>query len=135
MTPMSRTLKTTLLLDAAFSAAGAALFIVASFVAAGLLGLPAPLLLWAGVVLIPWTAAVALAARGPNVVKTGVYAVIAVNLAWVAASAWIAFGPVFAPTLYGKIFLVAQALAVLGFAEFQMLGLKRSRATANQPLA
>jgi hypothetical protein len=132
---MSRTLKAALLADAAASGAAGLLLIAGSFFLAGFLGLPAAVMLWVGVAFIPWTVLVAMTARGEQVNRPAVYAIIILNLAWVAASFWAAFGPVFAPTLYGKIFLVAQALAVLGFAEFQMLGLKRSRPAANQPLA
>lgn len=127
---MSRTLKTTLLVDAAVSGGAAVILAAGSFVAAGLLGLPAPLMLWVGVALIPWVVALGLIGRGERASKAVIYTIIAANLAWVAASFWVAFGPVFAPTLPGKVFVVVQALTVLGFAEFQMLGLKRSAAAA-----
>jgi hypothetical protein len=59
-----------------------------------------------------------------------VVAVIVVNIAWVIASLYVAFGPAFAPTLFGKVFVVAQAATVALFAELQIIGLRRTRATA-----
>ena len=60
--------------------------------------------------------------------------VIGVNFAWVAASLYVAFGPSFAPTLAGQIFVCAQAAVVFALAELQVIGLRRGmrheRATA-----
>ena len=57
-------------------------------------------------------------------------ALIAINIAWVVASLFVAFGPAFAPTLLGKIFIVAQAATVAVFAELQIIGLRRASVTA-----
>jgi hypothetical protein len=55
--------------------------------------------------------------------------VIATNFAWVAASLIVAFGPIFAPTLFGKVFVVAQAATVAILAELQIVSLRRTRPT------
>lgn len=126
----SRTLKTILLVDAAATAASAALLAAGSSILAGLTGYPAPFLMWAGIALVPFVAFVVMAARTSELPKAAIYAIIAINLAWVAGSLFVAWGPAFAPTLFGKVFVTAQAVAVALFAELQMLGLKRSTRAA-----
>ena len=91
-----------------------------------LLGLPSELLFWSGVALIPFVATLVMVIR-PNAAPTGVVAaIVAINFAWVAASLFVAFGPVFAPTLIGKVFVCAQAAMVLLFGELQVTALRRS---------
>lgn len=128
--PTSLTLKNALLADAVASGGAGVLLIAGSFFAAGLLGLPAALMLGIGIAFIPWAVVVGAAGLAATVNRPAVMAIIGLNLAWVAISFWAAFGPLLAPTLFGQVFIVVQALAVLGLAEFQMLGLKRSRRVA-----
>lgn len=125
---MSSYLKKVLIADAAISGAAAVAMMAASAFLPALLGLPSELLLWAGVALIPFVAGLFLVLRQPQVARGAVVAIIAINIAWVLASLVVAFGPVFAPTLLGKVFVVAQAAAVALFAELQIIGLRRSRA-------
>lgn len=125
---MSSYLKKVLIADAAISAAAAIAMMAGSAFLPALLGLPSELLLWAGVALIPFVAGLFLVLRQPQVARGAVVAIIAINIAWVLASLVVAFGPVFAPTLLGKVFVVAQAAAVALFAELQIIGLRRSRA-------
>jgi hypothetical protein len=125
---MSRTLKTTVLVDAVVTGAAAALMMLGAPLLAGPLGLPHNLLFMSGAVLVPFVALLVFLAGASRVSRLLMFVIIGINLAWVAASLFVAFGPVFAPTLLGKVFVCAQAAAVLAFAEFQMLGLKRSAA-------
>lgn len=127
---MSRTLSTVLVVDAVVSGAAGVALVAGSFFLAGFLGLPPALMLWAGIALAPWTAVLLLISRQSRTSKAAVWAVIGVNLAWVAGSLFVAFGPAFTPTLLGKVFIVAQAATVALFAELQALGLKRSAAVA-----
>lgn len=127
---MSRTLKLALYVDAAASAASAALAIAGAGIFAGLTGFSAAFLMWVGVALAPFIVLVVMAARTPVLPAAVIWTIVALNLAWVAASLFVAWGPMFAPTLFGKLFVTAQAMAVALFAEFQMLGLKRSARTA-----
>jgi hypothetical protein len=123
-------LRKALILDAAISTvAGIAMVGGADFVH-GMLGLPSALLFWAGLAMIPFIATLVMVIRA-NAAPTGVIpAIVALNLAWVAASLYVAFGPTFAPTLLGQVFVCAQAAAVLLFAELQVMGLRRASATA-----
>jgi len=89
--------------------------------------LPAPLSLYAGLALLPFAAFVAWLATRERVSGAAVWAVIAINAAWVVESLWLAAaGPVALNTL-GQGFVVAQALAVAVFAELEFFGLRRSR--------
>lgn len=130
MIVMSRTLFTVLVVDAIVSGAAGVALVGGSFFLASILGLPPALMLWAGIALAPWTAGLLLMSRQTRISKALVWAVIIANLAWVAGSLFVAFGPAVAPTLFGKVFIVAQAVTVALFAELQALGLKRSVAVA-----
>jgi hypothetical protein len=127
---MSSYLKKVLIADAVVSGAAAVAMMAGSVFLPALLGLPAELLLWAGAALIPFVAGLALVIRQQQVAPGVVVAIIAINIAWVVASLVVAFGPVFAPSLQGKVFVVAQAATVALFAELQIIGLRRSRAAA-----
>lgn len=123
-------LRKVLIADAVVSgAAGLAMIAGADFVH-GLLGLPSGLLFWAGVALIPFVATLGLVIRANGAPAGVIPAIIAINFAWVAASLYVAFGPGLAPTLLGQVFVCAQAAIVLLFAELQITGLRRNRATA-----
>lgn len=112
-----------LILDAAMSGAAGIAMIVGAGLLSPLLALPAELLQIAGFILIPWTAGLALLARAPAVSPGALKAVIAVNLAWVAASICVIF--VYAPSVWGIAFVVAQALAVGAFALLQIGALNK----------
>lgn len=123
-------LRQALLADAATSGACALLMLTGSGPLSGLLGLPAALLQGAALVLIPWTAALAYLATRASLTPVAVWAVIVANAVWAADSAWLLLSGWVAPTAAGTAFVVAQALAVLMYAELQWVGLRRSRAAA-----
>ncbi len=123
-------LRTALRLDAAASGAMGALLALGAGPLAGPLGLPEPLLREAGLLLVPFAAAVAYLGRRAPVPRAAAAAVVAVNLGWVAASAALLALPAVAPSALGTAFVVAQALAVLGFAEAQWVGLRRGARAA-----
>ena len=128
--PMTSYLKKVLVADAAISGVAAAAMMAGSTFLPPLLGLPAELLLWAAVALIPFVAGLALVIRQNQIAASVIVAIIAINVAWVIASLIVAFGPAFATTLLGKVFVVAQAATVALFAELQIIGLRRARAVA-----
>ena len=128
--PMTSYLKKVLVADAVISGAAAVAMMSGSAFLPPLLGLPAELLLWAGIALIPFVAALALIIRQNQIAAGVIVAVVATNIAWVLASLLVAFGPAFATTLFGKVFVVAQAATVALFAELQIIGLRRARAVA-----
>lgn len=103
-------LRRILLLDAATCAAMGILLIVAAAPIAGLTALPAGLLFWAGVILIPvafYMAAVARLAAGNAL---AVWAVILGNAGWVAAS--LGLFAFVSPNMLGTGLILAQAAAV-----------------------
>jgi hypothetical protein len=134
MTAHPRFLPRVLLLDAVASGATAALLVAAADVLAPVLALPAGLLRGAGVALLPFVALVYGLSRREAPPRRWVAAVVAVNLAWVVASAWVAFGGAWRPSPVGVAFVLAQALAVLAFAELGWFGL-RARRVASAGLA
>ena len=77
--PMTSYLKKVLVADAAISGAAAVAMMAGSTFLPPLLGLPAELLLWAGVALIPFVAGLALVIRQHQVAAGVIVAIIAIN--------------------------------------------------------
>lgn len=117
-----------MLVDAIASGATAALLIAAADLLAPMLQLPGGLLRGAGVVLVPFVAWVYGLSRQASPPRAAVAAVVAINFAWVVASAWVAFGGPWQPSLFGVGFVLAQAFAVLAFADLGWFGLRATRA-------
>uniref|UniRef100_UPI0022EB1539 hypothetical protein n=1 Tax=Falsiroseomonas oryzae TaxID=2766473 RepID=UPI0022EB1539 len=93
------------------------------------LGLPETLLRVAGLVLLPWAAAVAWLGMAAAPGRAALRAVILVNLVWVADSLLLVLGARLfglAPSGLGIAFVLAQAIAVLGFALLQTTALRRA---------
>jgi len=130
MTTITPFLRNVLIADAATSAAAGLLLIGGADLLSGLLGLPSGLLFWSGVALIPFVATLVLVARASTIPAGVIPAIIAINFAWIAGSLFVAFGPLFAPTIIGKVFVCVQVAAVFLFAELQVMDLRRVNATA-----
>jgi hypothetical protein len=111
--------------DAVATAATGALVLLAAGPLEGLLGLPAALLRWAGVILLPYAAVVGSLAMRARIPARAALAVIGCNAAWVVASLLLLVSGRVDPTPLGTAFVVAQALAVAGLASWQYLGLDR----------
>src|SRR5215204_1945543 len=115
--------------DALASGATGLLLVLGAGALTGLLGLPEALMRAAGLILLPYAAVVAFLGTRATMSRRAVWAVIAVNGVWVAdslillASGWVS------PTGLGYAFVLAQALAVLVFAEAQYLELRRAART------
>jgi hypothetical protein len=116
-----------LLMDGLATGATALLLLTAADMLASLLQLPAGLLRVAGLICLPFVAWVLALSRRPAVPRGAMATVIAINLAWVSASAWVAFGGSWQPSLFGVVFVTGQALVVLTFAELGWFGLRASR--------
>lgn len=115
-----------LLFDAATCALmGAALLALAAPLAT-LLGLPPGLLRWAGLLLLPCAALMAVAARQWPPATALVGLIVAGNLAWAVASIVVAFA-VESINGLGRAFVIGQALAVLGLATLEWRGLQGHR--------
>jgi hypothetical protein len=121
-------LRRLLLVDGLASGATALLLLAGADVLAPMLGLPAGLLRAAGAVLVPFVLWVLLLSRRSEAPRGAMTAVVIINFAWVAASAWVAFGGLYQPTAAGIAFVGAQGLAVLAFAELGWMGLRATNA-------
>ena len=121
-------LRRVLVADALASGATGLLLALGADKLEGLLGLPAVLLLCAGLILLPSAAVLGMIAARPSVPRAALWAVIVCNALWaidsiaLLASGWVA------PTGLGYGFVLAQALVVALFAELQYLGMRRSAA-------
>jgi hypothetical protein len=117
-------LRRALTADAAISGATGAVMIVAADALAGLLDVPATLLRYAGISLIPFVAYVLYLSRRPSLTPRSVWLVIALNIAWVIASGLLLLSGQINPNAFGYAFVIAQAIAVAAFAEMQYVGLR-----------
>jgi hypothetical protein len=93
-----------------------------------LLNLPAPLLFWAGIVLVPFVALLLITARRRSVRRMVLIDIIAINALWVAASFGLLASGLVAPNALGIAFICVQAIAVALFAELQFIGMRRATA-------
>ena len=123
-----------LLMDGLTTGATALLLLTAADMLAPLLQLPAGLLRVGGLICLPFAAWVIALSRRPAVPRGAMATVIAINIAWVAASAWVAFGGTWQPSVFGMVFVSGQALVVLTFAELGWFGLRASRLTSPLPV-
>lgn len=96
---------------------------------AGLLGLPQPLLVGAGVACLGWGAITGWLARRGTLSRNVVRAVIAINAIWVIESLLLLLSGWTSPSNLGVAFVLLQAIAVAAFAEGQLIGLKRAAPT------
>lgn len=126
-TPESKPLKTLLLLDAATCAAMAALLLAGSTFIASVTAIPAALLFYAGIVLLPVAGLMAFTATRPDS-SALVRLIVAGNLLWVAGSIWLIVGPWIAPNALGNAFIAVQALAVTGLAALEFAAMRRMTA-------
>lgn len=122
-------LRRVLVADAATSGASGLLMALGSAPLENLLGVPASLLRYAGLSLLPFAALVAYLATRRSLPRAAVRAVIALNALWAADSILLLVGGWVGPTALGYAFVIAQALVVALFAEAQYVGLRRSAAS------
>jgi hypothetical protein len=126
----SRLLRHALLADAAASAATGLLLAFGATPLAPLLGLPEQLMQGAGLALVPLAGAIAVLATRPSALAALYWAMIVLNMLWVADSVVLLFSGAVSPTGLGTAFVLAQALAVAAVTQAEIIGLRRSRAMA-----
>ena len=119
-------LRRVLLADAAVSAVVGVLMAAASDSLQALLGLPASLLVGAGLALLPYAAYLAWIATRAAVPRAAVWVPIVLNLLWAIDCLVVAFGGGYAPSVLGQAFAVVQVVTVLVFAELEFMGLRRA---------
>ncbi len=125
-TDSQRLLRRALLTDGVVSGAVGLLMTLAADPLAGLLGLHATLLRWAGISLLPFAAVLVYLAMRSTIPRPAAWAVVGCNLLWVAASFGLLVTGWTDPTAFGYVFVIGQAVAVICLAELQYVGLRRS---------
>ncbi len=124
------TLRLLLTVDAFISGATGAAMIAAADMLEPLLNVPATVMRSAGVMLLPFAAMVFFFSRQEQLTRSRVWVVIALNVAWVAASVLVLVSGWIQPSTLGLAFVLFQAVVVAGLAELQFTGLRRALVTA-----
>ena len=119
-------LKFALLGDAVASGFTGLLISAASGLLSNLLGMPQQLLLWVGLLLLPYAFVVGLVGMKVNIPVSAVWAIIIANAIWVFDSIALLLSGWVQPTTLGYLFVVGQALIVFAFADAQYVGMRKS---------
>jgi hypothetical protein len=125
---LSTLLRRTLGVDAATCAAMGVAMTAGVLPLGRITGLPPALLMIAGLVLLAVAAVMAWLARRHSAPAPMVWLVIGGNAGWVAASVALLVSGWVQPTLVGELFIVAQALGVVGLTALEYFGYRRSGA-------
>ncbi|MEV3984036.1 hypothetical protein [Nonomuraea sp. NPDC049758] len=112
--------------DAVGSGANGLVFLAVAAIFGSMFGLPAALLVPAGVFLVAYAASLLLLAARPVVNRAAVVAVMVVNVAWVIASVETLIAGWFPLTGLGTAYVIVQAVVVAGFTGLQFAGLHRA---------
>ncbi|WP_404290364.1 hypothetical protein ACD578_01900 [Microvirga sp. RSM25] len=123
-------LRQALVADATTSAAFGLMMLIGVGPLSGIFGLPDMLLRIAGLVLLPYAAFIGWLGLREQIQKPIAWAVVLGNALWVVDSLLLLVSGWVSPTSAGYAFVIAQALVVLMYAEFQIVGLRRSEAAA-----
>ena len=123
-------LRQALVADATTSAAFGLMMLIGVGPLSGIFGLPDMLLRIAGLVLLPYAAFIGWLGLREQIQKPIAWAVVLGNALWVVDSLLLLVSGWVSPTSAGYAFVIAQALVVLMYAEFQIVGLRRSGAAA-----
>ncbi len=123
---MNSLLRNALRIDAVASVLVGLPMAAAAHPLAAALGLPVPLLFWAGVICLPYAAILWWMSGQAELPSQAVITVVSGNALWVAGCLALAFAGWTLPTALGVAFLVAQAVFVALFAELQWFGWRRS---------
>jgi hypothetical protein len=121
-------LRAALLIDAIASGLTAALLVAGADALRDWLGLPVALMREAGLILAFYVAFVVFAATRVQISTAAVWAIIACNALWTLASFAIVETGMVVPTMLGLVFVIGQALAVLGLGGLQLFALRRPQA-------
>ena len=114
-----------LLTDSLVSGATGAVMAGAAPILESWLGLPAPLLRFAGIALLPFAAVVGWLALQTSPARAAVQAIVAANFAWVAASILLLVAGGVNPTALGIAFVIFQAVVVGCLGELQYMAVRR----------
>ncbi|MEV0388353.1 hypothetical protein [Nonomuraea sp. NPDC050643] len=120
-------LRLALAADAVVTGGNGLIYLALAAPVSTLLGPDAGLLRGIGVFLLVYGAAVGLLATRRPISPAATKAVIALNVIWTLGSVGTVVAGAADFTTIGAIWAIAQALVVAGFAELQIMGLRRSR--------
>ncbi|MYW06272.1 hypothetical protein [Streptomyces sp. SID3343] len=126
----TKLLRLVLRLDAAATGAVGGAAVAGSTVLDSALGLRTAFLAGVGAFLVVYALGVWWIATRPNLRRAAVRSVIGLNLIWCADSVLTAAAGWFDPTTLGTTVIVVQAVAVLAFADLQIIGLRKARRNA-----
>ena len=119
-------LRRLLIADAVVSGATGVLMAAAASTLEQFLGVPAPLVQYAGLILLPFAAGVGWLAFQDPPAPAGVKMVIAANGAWVVGSILLLLPGGIDPNALGLVFIIVQAAVVAVLGELQYVGLRKS---------
>jgi hypothetical protein len=120
-------LRRALLADGVFSGTTGILLIVAAGFLSEHFGLATLFLRLVGISLIPFAATLIYLAPRVERFRPLAWAVVAGNFAWAVASGLLLLSGWVEPTNVGFAFVIGQAVLVAGFADLQLIALRRSR--------
>lgn len=123
-------LRLALWLDAVASGVVGLVLLAGSAVLPEWLGIPAGLFWPVGLFFVTYAVVVGLIGTPEVVNRTAVWVIVGLNLMWVVASVAVVVSGWLPLTTLGVVFVLAQALAVLVFADLQYLRLRRARSAA-----
>lgn len=123
-------LRTVLFIDAVSTGFTGLVSLLFAEVLAGLLQLPAPLVLGSAWVLVPFAIFVGYLASRSVPPRSAVWLVVAANVSWVIGCVALLFSGDVAPNVLGYVFIIGQAVIVGVFAELQFIGLRKQSAVA-----
>ena len=121
-------LRTALEADALVTGANGLAYLALAGPVGDLLGLSETLLRGTGAFLLLFAAAVYATSRRSPIPSRPVRAIAAANVLWAAGSLVVALAGLGTPETAGVVWIVLQAVVVAGFAELQLLGLRRATA-------
>jgi hypothetical protein len=127
---MSRFLRMVLIADAVATATTGLLMAGAAGALETWLRIPAALLFYAGIALLPYAGFVFYLASQTLVSRAAVWAVVLCNAAWAIDSVVLLMTGWVSPTALGYAFVISQAAVVAVFCELQFTGLRRASAAA-----
>lgn len=128
--PSAPLLRQVLLVDAVVSGATGLLLLLGAGSLATVLDLPAPLLRYAGLALVPYAAFVTCVATRRPISTAAVWAVIVANDLWAAASVALLLTGWITPNALGLGFVLFQALVVAALAVSQLVAVRRPAVSA-----
>jgi hypothetical protein len=123
-------LRRVLVLDAVSCAGMGLLLMTFSGGLSGVLSLPVELLQQASAVLLPFALLLAFLSTRARLPRAAVWAVIVANAIWAIDSIVLLFTGWVQPSLFGYLFVAAQAAFVAVIAELEYIGLRKSVAVA-----